>query len=85
MSTSPAPQSVAPRLTVAETVAAARRSAATIYRALEASELHGTQRTPRGRWSVRPECLDAWLDAQPCEHQATAVSNVVDLDSRRSA
>lgn len=52
----------------------------TIRRALEAGELHGGQRrdketgTPKkgGRWSIRRECLEAWLDGEACEHQERA-------------
>lgn len=40
----------------------------TVQRALEAGELHGGQRKPGGRWSIRRECLDAWLDGETCEH-----------------
>lgn len=44
----------------------------TIRRALEAGELHGGQRKPGGRWSIRRECLEAWLDGERCQHQAVA-------------
>lgn len=52
----------------------------TIRRALEAGELHGGQRRdpqtgkPKkgGRWSIRRECLEAWLDGDRCEHQERA-------------
>lgn len=57
------------RLTVAEAAAAARRHPGTIRRALEAGDLHGTQRTVRGRWLIHPDCLESWIDAQPCQHQ----------------
>lgn len=40
----------------------------TIRKACESGELHGGQRTKNGRWSVRRECLDAWLDGARCEH-----------------
>lgn len=43
-----------------------------IRRALEAGELHGGQRKAHGRWSIRIECLDAWLDGEKCAHQAMA-------------
>lgn len=73
------------RLTVDEAAADARRSSVTIRRALAAGELHGTQRIKRGRWTIARRCLDAWADNTPCEHQAPAVSNVVDLATHRSA
>ncbi|WP_183407715.1 helix-turn-helix domain-containing protein [Marmoricola ginsengisoli] len=41
----------------------------TIRKACESGELHGGQRKPGGRWSIRRECLDAWLDGAKCEHQ----------------
>lgn len=41
----------------------------TVRKALEAGDLHGGQRKAAGRWSIRRECLDAWLDGEPCEHQ----------------
>lgn len=41
----------------------------TILKALQSGALHGGQRRPNGRWSIRRECLDAWLDGQPCEHE----------------
>lgn len=44
----------------------------TIRRALESGDLHGGQRTARGRWSIRLECLDAWVDGDKCQHQAAA-------------
>jgi len=42
----------------------------TILKAAEAGALHGGQRVKGGRWSFRHECLDAWLDGEPCQHQA---------------
>lgn len=57
------------RLTPDQAAALAGRATITIYRALEAGLLHGTQQTTRGRWSIRPECLDAWLDGDKCTHQ----------------
>lgn len=44
----------------------------TVLRALEAGDLHGGQRVAGGRWSIRRECLDAWLDGTKCEHQERA-------------
>jgi len=65
-------------MTVTESAADARLSKFTIYRALEAGELHGTQRVKGGRWRVDGDCLDAYLDGEKCPHR----SNVVHLHSR---
>lgn len=59
----------AQRLTVPEVAAASRRHLVTVRRDLESGALHGTQKTKGGRWLVRTECLDAFLDGAPCEHQ----------------
>lgn len=66
-----------PRLTVAEVATATRRHPVTVRRALEDQTLHGTQRVKGGRWSVKPECAEAWVDGVPCEHR----TNVVPLRS----
>lgn len=42
----------------------------TVLRALEAGELHGSQRKPKGRWRIHVTCLDAWAGGMPCEHQS---------------
>jgi hypothetical protein len=55
-------------LTVAEACEYARRHPTTLWRALESGQLHGSQRKARGKWAIRPECLDAWLAGQPCDH-----------------
>lgn len=60
------------RLTVAEAAAHARRHDVTVRRALEDGTLHGTQRVKGGRWTVRLDCLDAYLDGELCTHQQTA-------------
>lgn len=57
-------------LTVAQASEAANRHPVTLWRALESGQLHGSQRMARGKWSIRPECLDAWVDGRKCEHQA---------------
>ncbi len=57
-----------PRLTVAEVAAATRRHPVTVRRALEGGELHGSQPTKGGRWTVRAECAEAWADGERCEH-----------------
>jgi hypothetical protein len=55
-------------LTVAEACDYARRHPTTLWRALESGQLHGSQRKARGKWAIRPECLDAWLAGQDCGH-----------------
>lgn len=70
------------RLTVAEVADLARRHPVTVRRALEAGELHGTQSGKGGRWTVREDCMDAWADGQPCDHQKV---NVTPISSKRSA
>jgi excisionase family DNA binding protein len=47
----------------------AGRHPVTIRAALEAGELHGTQRKRGGRWRMHVACLDAWLGGVECEHQ----------------
>jgi predicted site-specific integrase-resolvase len=32
-------------------------------------ELHGYQRVVAGKWRFRPECVDAWVAGEKCEHQ----------------
>lgn len=64
------------RLTVAEASVVGRRHPVTVRRALEAQELHGTQRVKGGRWVIRADCLDAWLDGVPCPHEAASVSDI---------
>lgn len=50
------------------------RNVTTILKALESGELHGGQRKVKGRWSIRIECLDAWCDGEPCEHQTAGAA-----------
>jgi excisionase family DNA binding protein len=44
----------------------------TAIKALEAGELHGSQRKAGGRWRIHVDCLDAWAGGEPCKHQVTA-------------
>jgi hypothetical protein len=69
-----------PVLTVAEVAAKARKHPDTVRIALADGDLHGTQRVPRGKWTVRESCADAWIDGQLCSH---VVPNVTPI--RRSA
>lgn len=63
------------RFTTAQAAAYASCHPTTVLRALEAGDLHGGQRKPGGRWSIRLACIDAWLDGQRCEHQQAVVSH----------
>lgn len=56
-------------LTVDQAATEAHRHRVTLWRALESGQLHGSQRGKRGRWLIRPECLDAWIEHRACEHQ----------------
>jgi hypothetical protein len=69
-----------PVLTVAEVATRARKHPDTVRLALADGELHGTQRVPRGKWTVRESCADAWIDGLRCPHAATNVTPI-----RRSA
>jgi excisionase family DNA binding protein len=42
----------------------------TVRRALESGGLHGHQRVAGGRWLIRRECLESWMDGERCSHQA---------------
>lgn len=70
-------------LTPSEAAAIARRHPVTVRKALEAGELHGFQRTKRGRWSVFPDCLQAWVEGRPCVHKVEQ-SNVRPMRKRVS-
>ncbi|GAA4698143.1 helix-turn-helix domain-containing protein [Nocardioides nanhaiensis] len=35
----------------------------TLRKALERGDLEGSQRSPRGRWGIRREHLEAWIEA----------------------
>lgn len=84
-STSPDTQVIERRLTVAEAADIASRHPVTIRNDLEAGVLHGTQRMKRGRWAVRPSCLEAYLDGNRCAHQVREATAVVDLATARQA
>lgn len=57
------------RFTTAQAAEYADCHVDTVRKAVAAGELHGGQRRQGGRWSVRKECLDAWLDGEKCPHQ----------------
>lgn len=64
------------RLTPEEVGAAVGRHPMTVREALRAKELHGTQRTKGGRWSVREDCAEAWADGELCVHQQGNVTPI---------
>lgn len=41
----------------------------TARKALEAGELHGSQRKANGRWRIHVDCLDKWCAGDQCQHQ----------------
>jgi hypothetical protein len=51
-----------------------RRHPGSVRRALEVGDLHGTQRVPRGRWTVRLECAQSWAAGAECVHRANVTS-----------
>lgn len=57
------------RMTVAQAAEYTHRHPVTLRRALEEGTLHGSQRVVGGKWSIRVECIDAWLDGEKCPHQ----------------
>lgn len=48
-------------LTPAQVNALTGRHVDTVRRALECGELHGHQRTRKGRWQVHPDAVEAWV------------------------
>lgn len=44
----------------------------TVLKACEAGDLHGYQRTKKGRWRIHVDCLDAWCGGEPCGHPEAA-------------
>lgn len=65
-----------PRLTTEQVAVAASRHVVTIRLALVSGELHGTQHVKGGRWLVREDCFEAWLDGEKCEHQRGNVTPI---------
>jgi Helix-turn-helix domain len=56
-------------LSVLEAASIARLHPQTVSDALRLNQLHGTQRTLKGKWTIRRDCLEAWIEGSPCEHQ----------------
>ena len=69
------------RLTVDQLAEAGNRHPVTIRKALESKKLHGTQQVKGGRWSVREDCAESWLDGELCVHQQ---GNVTPMRRRAS-
>lgn len=51
-----------------EAALATKRHPETVTAALRDGELHGTQPKKNGRWLIREECLDPWIEGVPCVH-----------------
>jgi len=56
-------------LTVEQAANVTDYSTKTVYEAVRSGELHGSQRAKAAKWLIRPECLDAWVAGEKCEHQ----------------
>jgi hypothetical protein len=56
-------------LSVLEAATVARLHPMTVSDALRVNKLHGTQRVLRGKWTIRRDCLEAWIEGRKCEHQ----------------
>jgi hypothetical protein len=56
-------------LTTAQAAARAQKHVQTIRKALEAEELHGSQRVVGGPWRIHVDCLDAWCLSSRCPHE----------------
>lgn len=61
-------------LTPAEAAIIAGRNRETITLALRYGTLHGSQRLRHGKWTVREDCLEAWIEARNCTHQAVTAA-----------
>lgn len=70
-------------LNTAEAATVARKHPVTIRKALEAGTLHGSQQVVGGRWTIREDCLEAFIEKRPCEHRTKAKrSNVTPIRGR---
>lgn len=58
-------------LDTAKAAQRADRHVITVRRALEADQLHGSQRTAGGRWRIHVDCLDAWVAGTTCPHRTS--------------
>ena len=69
-------------LTAPEAASATGKHPVTVRKALEADELHGFQSGKGGRWSIKPDCLEAWVENRLCAHKS---QNVTPINQKRSA
>ena len=58
------------RLTVLQAAAIAQCTPDTIRLALQSGALVGHQRVKGGRWLIKPEALEAWMDGVPYTPEA---------------
>jgi Helix-turn-helix domain len=65
-----------PWLNVAEAARLSRRHPETVRYALNAGELHGHQKHPRGRWIVHVDSVTAWIEADDPAVAAIASARV---------
>ena len=65
-------------LTAPEAATAARKHPVTVRKALEAGQLHGFQTGKGGRWSIKPDCLEAWIECRRCDHHRSAITSAGD-------
>jgi excisionase family DNA binding protein len=59
-------------LTVKEATERTARHRDTVTTALRTGDLHGVQRSKHGHWRIHTDCLEAWVEVEPCEHQTEA-------------
>lgn len=81
---SPALPPLTRRLTVNDAATVGSRHPVTIRRALEVGDLHGKQRKKGGRWLIQPECLEAWIDQEPCPHEEATVTDLGEYRTART-
>jgi hypothetical protein len=58
-------------LSPAECAVICGKNRETVTLALREGELHDSQRVRAGKWTIRNDCLVAWIEVTPCAH-ATA-------------
>lgn len=62
-------------LTTEQAAQRAQRHEQTVRKALEAGELHGSQRVTGGRWRIHVECLDSWCLGEKCQHRSAKAAS----------
>lgn len=70
-------------LTTAQAAKKANRCTDTIRDAAQVGDLHGHQPKRKGRWSFKPEAVDAWLEER--DSHAACGCQRLKLAQRRSA